>query len=170
MAGQFAFDSVHHFGAASIGEPGNRFFFLIIGGDDGWVRVWMEKEQLRALADGFGELLTRVAGEPTLSPQSPVPAEPPSAPLLGEFLVARLAVGYDADRDAIVLLAHANDSENDDEPTLACRATKEQAALLTSQAIAVCDAGRPVCTMCQEPIDPSGHLCPKSNGHRRTGL
>ena len=51
MAGSYFFEKVHDLTAASRGEPGNRFFFVVAGTEEGWVRVWMEKEQLRALAD-----------------------------------------------------------------------------------------------------------------------
>jgi predicted amidophosphoribosyltransferase len=27
-------------------------------------------------------------------------------------------------------------------------------------------AGRPICSMCGQPIDPEGHFCPRKNGHR----
>jgi hypothetical protein len=26
--------------------------------------------------------------------------------------------------------------------------------------------GRPICGNCGEPIDPAGHFCPRSNGHK----
>ncbi len=168
MAGSYFFEKVHDLTAASRGEPGNRFFFVVAGTEEGWVRVWMEKEQLRALAEGFDELIEKLGGGVEGGPPR-VPADEPSTPMLGEFLALRLAVGYDEDRDALVLLAHA-DGDDDDAPTLACRVTKQQAATLARQAIAVCDAGRPMCTMCDQPIEPDGHLCPKSNGHRRSGL
>ena len=31
----------------------------------------------------------------------------------------------------------------------------------------VVDAGRPPCPFCGQPLDPSGHLCPRHNGYRR---
>lgn len=169
MAGSYFFEDVRHLAAASIGEPGKRFFFLIVGEEQGWVRVWMEKEQLRALAEGFEELLERLGDEDGAHDEPPHDGEP-GAPMLGEFLVAKLAVGYDEDRDALVLLAHAAEDDDDDRPTLACRASKRQAAILARQAMAVCNAGRPICTMCEQAIDPGGHLCPRSNGHSKSGL
>ena len=28
-------------------------------------------------------------------------------------------------------------------------------------------AGRPPCPLCDEPLDPAGHLCVRTNGYRR---
>jgi 5-methylcytosine-specific restriction endonuclease McrA len=28
-------------------------------------------------------------------------------------------------------------------------------------------AGRPTCQFCGQPIDPDGHICPRSNGHKK---
>ena len=28
-------------------------------------------------------------------------------------------------------------------------------------------AGRPPCPFCGDPLDPSGHVCPRANGYRR---
>jgi uncharacterized repeat protein (TIGR03847 family) len=28
-------------------------------------------------------------------------------------------------------------------------------------------AGRPPCPLCGQPLDPSGHVCPRSNGYHR---
>jgi hypothetical protein len=31
----------------------------------------------------------------------------------------------------------------------------------------VVSAGRPACPFCSQPLDPSGHICPRANGYRR---
>ena len=165
---RFEFKQTEHFGAGSVGEPGQRFFFVIAGRDDGWVRAWMEKEQLLALAEGFAELLKQVEAESLLPEQAPPPAEPPGT-LLGEFHVSGMDVGYDSARRDVVLTAHAADDDGG-EPALVCYISREQAGAIARQAAEVCASGRPICTMCHQPIDPSGHLCPRSNGHSRTGL
>ncbi len=166
---RFEFEQAEYFGAGAVGEPGQRFFFVIAGRADGWVRAWMEKEQLLALAEGFEELLKQVEAESLLPEQAPPPAEPPGAPLLGEFHVSRMAVGYESERRDVVLTAHATD-DDEGEPALLCRISREQAGAIARQAAGVCGSGRPICPVCQQPIDPSGHLCPKSNGHSRSGL
>ncbi|HWO94578.1 MAG TPA: DUF3090 family protein [Dehalococcoidia bacterium] len=167
MAGRYLFDTLAHVGATSIGEPGSRLFYLIVGRDDGWVRMWLEKEQLRALGDGLDALLRQVGGGGRARDANAAP--PPDAPMVGEFRVVRMAVGYDEVQGLVVFTAH-DESDTDDSPTLVGRFTREQAAHLAAQAIDVCEAGRPLCAMCGEPIDPDGHFCPRANGHHPTGL
>jgi uncharacterized repeat protein (TIGR03847 family) len=45
-------------------------------------------------------------------------------------------------------------------------ATREQMLSLARHGALVCAAGRPLCQLCRNPIDPEGHLCPALNGHR----
>ena len=33
------------------------------------------------------------------------------------------------------------------------------------EALRICSAGRPLCFLCGQPINPDGHACPRSNGH-----
>ena len=172
MAGPFSFDPVEYLGATAVGEPGRRTFFLIIGDQDGWVRAWLEKEQLRALAEGLDELLARTGdgqqghrGRPGAGN-----ANPPNLPMVADFHIGQLAVGYDPDPDNVMLVVHDTESDDEDNPMLACRVTRQQAISLSAQATAVCDAGRPMCPLCDQPMDPSGHLCPRTNGHKQTGI
>ena len=44
--------------------------------------------------------------------------------------------------------------------------TREQAAGLIRRGAELVSAGRPTCRHCGYPIDPAGHSCPKTNGHR----
>jgi uncharacterized repeat protein (TIGR03847 family) len=66
-----------------------------------------------------------------------------------------------------------NDEEGDDEygpddaEGLRARfvATFDQMRSLAGHAIQVVNAGRPVCELCGEPMDPEGHFCARRNGH-----
>jgi uncharacterized repeat protein (TIGR03847 family) len=42
---------------------------------------------------------------------------------------------------------------------------RDQARMFVLHALAVVGEGRPICQLCGLPMDPSGHLCPASNGH-----
>jgi uncharacterized repeat protein (TIGR03847 family) len=42
----------------------------------------------------------------------------------------------------------------------------DQAAALIAEIGELVASGRPTCDLCGYPLDPSGHICPKSNGHR----
>ncbi|HET8577753.1 MAG TPA: DUF3090 family protein, partial [Methylomirabilota bacterium] len=45
--------------------------------------------------------------------------------------------------------------------------TRGQAAAFAEKADALMKAGRPICPVCSQPKDPSGHICPRSNGHMK---
>jgi uncharacterized repeat protein (TIGR03847 family) len=86
-----------------------------------------------------------------------------------QFRVGRMELGYDEGEDRIVVVAHDLNSP-EEEAAFACRMTRQQARDLSAEAAAVVAAGRPRCTMCGEPMDPGGHVCPEQNGHFRHDL
>ena len=45
--------------------------------------------------------------------------------------------------------------------------TTDQARAFARRAAGVVAAGRPPCPFCGGPLDPEGHICPRSNGYRR---
>jgi uncharacterized repeat protein (TIGR03847 family) len=44
--------------------------------------------------------------------------------------------------------------------------SRMQAAAIVRRGWDLVKAGRPVCALCGHPIDPEGHSCPRTNGHR----
>ena len=52
------------------------------------------------------------------------------------------------------------------EAVLACRAAPAQCRDLVAMIEGIVAAGRPICRLCLGPIDPEGHVCARSNGHR----
>lgn len=180
---QHDFASVDAIDAESIGVPGKRTFRVrIVRGDDS-ASLWVEKQQLAALGEAIPRLLEQLdtpdrhGGEHSAS-IGYFPDEPTV-----EFKVGRLALGYAAGEDRLVLLAHdlaveeAEESEEeetadeeDDEalpPTFSCRFTREQARALSTACANAVKGGRPICVVCHRPIDPEGHFCPRGNGHQK---
>jgi uncharacterized repeat protein (TIGR03847 family) len=45
--------------------------------------------------------------------------------------------------------------------------TAAQARAMATRGAAAVERGRPPCPLCGGPLDPSGHLCPRLNGHAR---
>jgi uncharacterized repeat protein (TIGR03847 family) len=45
--------------------------------------------------------------------------------------------------------------------------TAAQARAMASRGSAAVERGRPPCPLCGGPLDPSGHICPRLNGHGR---
>jgi len=92
--------------------------------------------------------------------------------------VGSLAVGYDEAQDRVVVEASElqEEAEEGDEETATeenvaqpamarFRITRGQAAAFVERANELMKAGRPSCPLCSRPMDPEGHVCPRSNGH-----
>src|SRR5436853_423551 len=58
--------------------------------------------------------------------------------------------------------------EPEPEELFVVRLTPVLARVFATRAGSVVQAGRPSCQFCGGPVDPAGHLCPRSNGYRRT--
>jgi uncharacterized repeat protein (TIGR03847 family) len=164
-----------HFTAGAIGPPGQRVFYLQAREDEVLVTLKCEKEQVAALGEYLGGLLARLPGKAPAAGDRPdllQPVEP-------AWPVGSLGVGYDGDRDRILVVANerveededdeeAPESEDKPEPETASARfaiTRAQAATFVELARKLLSAGRPTCPMCGEPKDPAGHACPRSNGH-----
>src|SRR5207302_6846229 len=111
MAGQlFEFDPPDRFVAGTVGQPGERTFYLQASGGGRLVSVALEKVQVQALAEKVDELLDEVRrrqGDDSAVPPN-VPAEledvaPLDTPIEEEFRVGTLALAWDDD-DGIVLI------------------------------------------------------------------
>ncbi len=160
----------------TVGEPGQRTFFLQVRSGTRVNAVALEKEQTQILAERIDGLLDDVsashgAGEPTRDDA------PLDTPIEEDFRVSALGLGWNAETQRLVIEAHAPgrddtdvpDIESDDEgpDTVRIRLTAEAARAFAKRALAVVAAGRPPCPFCHLPLDPSGHICPRANGYRR---
>jgi uncharacterized repeat protein (TIGR03847 family) len=147
--------------AEALGEPGQRTFRLRAQTDNVAAMLWIEKEQLQALALAIEQLLAQVG--------KPVSKEQPSAldsfhePSGIEFKIGRLALGYVEESDLVALLLHTVDDDPEGPASLICLANRPQFKALSRQIVEVCAAGRPRCGLCGDPIDASGHHCVRLN-------
>lgn len=168
--------------AGALGQPGARTFYLQARAGEDLFTVIVEKQQVELLAASILELLSRIDRETGTEP-SDEDLEALEEPLEPRFRVGRLSIGYDEDRDLILLeleeLAESEEEEEDlleeggiaeDAPEperIRLWATREQMLALSRHAAAVAARGRPLCQYCGNPIDPEGHVCPAMNGHSR---
>ena len=166
---QYDFQSVDAIDAESIGTPGKRTFRLRITQANNSAALWVEKQQLEALGEAIPRLLDQLQGPDRHGNEDAervvnFPEDPGV-----DFKVGRLALGYAAAEDRLVLLAHALEAEEEDAdvPTFSCRFTREQARLLSNSCANAVAGGRPICRLCNRPIDPEGHMCPRSNGYHK---
>jgi uncharacterized repeat protein (TIGR03847 family) len=183
MSDSYELEGPDHFTAGAVGPPGQRVFYLQAREGDRLVTLKCEKEQVAALGEYLGGLLARLSGAPTPAADKRDLLQPVEA----AWPVGSLGVGYDGDRDRIVVVANErvegeeDDEEQDEEEIVEATAeteaaategasarfviTRAQAAAFVERAKALLKAGRPTCPMCGEPRDPAGHACPRSNGH-----
>lgn len=159
-------DAVDRITVGAVGEPGHRTFYLQARQGDLMVTVIVEKQQVELLSASVVDILTRLGKEVEESPELPMDLE---EPLIPEWRVGRLALGYAEDRDMVLLEAEELLPEDEEEEAEAAQvrfwATREQMLALARHGAEVCAAGRPTCELCGGPIDPEGHLCPALNGH-----
>jgi uncharacterized repeat protein (TIGR03847 family) len=189
MAGrEFAFDPPDRFVAGTVGQPGERAFYLQASGSGRTVSVALEKLQVSALAERLDELLDEVRRRqgsdstiPVTSPPQLEDVAPLDAPIEEEFRVGTLALAWDDD-DALVIIEaqsvlpdQVEDAEgapsdvDTDADMLRVRLSPGVARAFAKRALRVVAAGRPPCPLCGNPLDPEGHICPRQNGHLHAG-
>jgi uncharacterized repeat protein (TIGR03847 family) len=192
-----AFEPPERFVAGTVGEPGDRTFFLQARGGGRVVSVALEKVQVSLLAEKLEELLTEASRRFGVElPDAPVPTgndnEPLDTPVDEEFRVGTLGLAFDVDTTTVVIEAieagegdaevdlgvddddddDAAVDDDDDEPDddldrLRVRLTPEATRAFIDRARRVVAAGRPPCPLCGQPLNPAGHLCPRHNGYHR---
>src|SRR6476660_5885823 len=102
MPGQlFEFDPPDRFVAGTVGQPGERTFYLQASGGGRIVSVALEKVQVQALAEKLDELLDEVRRRQGDDPSIPAAGgreledvAPPDAPIEEEFRVGTLALAW----------------------------------------------------------------------------
>ena len=156
----------------ALGEPGQRVFLLQASQGSSSITLKIEKEQARVLASSTIELLeeldqkyprtyTRLDKPLTSDLMLQQPVDP-------EFVVGQIGLGYDQEQDFVVLVVQEVQLEKGGEPATArFWATRAQMRALSDHTLEVVNQGRPICPLCDSPIDPDGHFCPKSNGYER---
>ena len=147
----------------TIGEVGRRAFFLQAREGADLVTVKLEKQQVGALADSLGRLLQDLPRPGHVPEDDELDLEPFEE---ASFVGGTLAVAYDATVDRVVVLAEELADEDEEGADARLSLTREQAAALAIHGTRLVQAGRPPCPLCGYPIDPRGHACPRTNGHR----
>ncbi len=155
-----------HVTVGAIGKPGKRTFYLQGRQGSTVVTLIAEKVQVAALARGTDDLLKRLGlgDQPLLVPEEEMELVEPIEPL---FRIGQLGLGYDPERRLVVLVAYESPAEENPASVNVVRfwVTAEQMRALARHAAVIVAAGRPICVLCGQPIDPEGHFCPKRNGH-----
>jgi len=177
------FRTPDRFVAGTVGQPGDRTFYLQAADEVKVVSVQLEKEQVAVLADRLTALLDEVvrrlgADAPDESGELTVDTEPLRSPVEQEFRVGTMGLGWDVESRAVVVeLLAVSEQEVDESMVLddtedgpdAVRVflSIEQARAFAVRAERVISAGRKPCPLCTEPLGPKSHICPRQNGYRR---
>lgn len=154
------------FTAGAVGEPGSRVFFLQAVEGTQVVSLRLEKQQVGAL----GQYLQGVLSDLPVVTAEELPTDLDLVePVVAEWIVGTLAVAYDGAVDRVVLQAdELVDEEADEAESGHARfhLTRPQVVAFCAHAEELVAAGRPPCPICGQPLDPDGHICPRSNGHK----
>ncbi len=183
------FDPPERFVAGTVGEPGQRTFFLQARTGGRVTSVALEKQQVAALAERIEELLDEVMSSsgdqaalvPAVAPQALEDSGPLDQPIEEEFRAGTMTLSWDPDDHRVVVevfpyteasvVSPDQPEEEIDEPepdeVLLVRMPAGLARAFVQRATQVIGAGRPDCPFCGGPVDADGHLCPRANGFRR---
>ena len=167
----FIFDGPDRFVAGTVGEPGERAFFLQARKGGALISVSLEKVQVAALAQRLEDLLDAVEAPTTHEQPDELTLEEPVIEL---FRVGAMALAWDAGTEAVVIEAQTPtedgeyvelpDDAEDGPDLLRVRIDAPTARGFVRRAEALMASGRPACPFCGQPLDPQGHFCPRGNG------
>jgi uncharacterized repeat protein (TIGR03847 family) len=171
-------DGVDALGAGAIGEPGQRVFYIQADKSDARLTVVVEKEQVALLAEEAVAFLDRIgleypeeqAESATLHPSAAQVTEP-AVPL---FRARMIGLGFEPDRKLVLLeLREKAEDDEDAEPVEEALpeegyvarifATRAQVRAMAARGAEAVSGGRPLCQLCNFPMDPQGHICPRWN-------
>jgi uncharacterized repeat protein (TIGR03847 family) len=143
---------------------------------------------VQLLASSILEVLSRIDKETGAGPdEDEMDLIEPVEPL---WRAGRLSIGYEEERDLLMLeleellpgtdeaevftgstgeTLERDPGESPEPGRIRLWATREQMLSLSRHGALVCERGRPACEFCGNPVDPGGHTCPATNGHRKLG-
>jgi uncharacterized repeat protein (TIGR03847 family) len=179
----YSYDPPDRFVAGTVGEPGERTFYLQATGGGRVTSVALEKGQVSQLAERLDELLDEVlrrtggsAAIPAVAPESLSDDKPLEQPLLEDFRVGAIALAWDGESQRVIIEAQelsdepleplAEELPEDGPAILRVTISAAAARAFAKRALALVLAGRPPCPLCGLPLDAAGHVCPRQNGHR----
>ena len=167
----FIFNEPERFVAGTVGEPGDRTFFLQAREGSAVVSVALEKVQVAALASRLEDLLEAVDATDVSEPDD----RPLEEPVVEHFRVGAMALAWDAETDAVVIeaqtptgdgeYAELPDDAEDGPDLLRVRLDPARARGFVRRAEILVAGGRPTCPFCGEALDSQGHFCSRNRGH-----
>ena len=168
---KYEFTTPERFVAGTVGEPGERAFYLQIRSNARLFSVAVEKAQVQAISARLEVMIAeiRTSNPLMIIEKLPIDDAPLETPIDAEFQIGAMSLAWDEESTLIcVELFELEDDEEDSEgEVVEINITVAMAAAFAARSKAVVNAGRLPCPFCGIPIDPRGHLCPRANGYRR---
>lgn len=169
----------------TVGQPGERTFYIQARAGKQLVSVSMEKQQSAALAERIEEVLDELMAEdgnpfsvPALTPEGLVDNDPLEQPIEEQFRAGAMGLGWDPTTAQLVIEAFPiievdaeelevlDMEEVEPEEVLVVRIPVGTARAFAKRAREVVGAGRPLCPLCSLPMDSDDHICELPEGFR----
>jgi len=169
----------------TVGQPGERTFYLQARAGKQLVSVAMEKQQSAALAERIEEVLDELMAEdgnpfsvPALTPEGLVDNDPLEQPVEEQFRAGAMGLGWDPSTAQLVIEAFPiievdaeelevlDMEELEPEEVLVVRIPVGTARAFAKRTREVVGAGRPICPLCSLPMDSDDHICELPDGFR----
>ena len=175
------FDPADRFVAGTVGPTGQRAFYLQASSGPVVVTVGVEKQQVSILADRINDVLDQLAPAAAIEPGEPGGAvedtDPLETPFDEDWRVQTLSLAWDEDRQKLVIECHDHDPDEVDDDadevgplgrnTIRVSLDPADARAFARRSNALVAAGRPPSPFGGNPLDPTGHICPRANGYKR---
>jgi uncharacterized repeat protein (TIGR03847 family) len=180
-------DDVDSLGTGAVGTPGKRAFYIQARTENAQLTVLVEKEQVALLATEAVAFLDRIADDypeaPASVPDNETTLREPTVPL---FRARLIGLGFDPERSRVLIelreraaededeadgddedeaLDVLSDGDDDEDAGYVARiyATRAQVRAMAARGAEAVAGGRPACPLCDMPMDPAGHICPRWN-------
>jgi uncharacterized repeat protein (TIGR03847 family) len=169
----------------TVGEPGERAFFIQVLSSTGLNCVLVEKSQVQALVERLQMMIrelrrNRLASLDLLNLPAVRDEGQLEYPITEDFRAGVIAISYEQGNQSIDLQIQGvsdeveelveegdEDLEVETPDLLVISLTIAQVRGFCDRAIQVISAGRTPCPFCGLPLNPDGHVCPRANGYRR---
>jgi uncharacterized repeat protein (TIGR03847 family) len=177
-------DDIDALGTGAVGQPGARAFYIQARTENTQLTVLVEKEQVALLATEAVAFLDRIADDyPEDAISLPMTAAALREPTVPLFRARLIGLGFDPERELVLIELRERTTSDDEEEEDAAEAldlddlddeegdgyvariyaTRPQVRAMAARGAEAVAAGRPLCPLCDQPLDPAGHRCPRWN-------
>ena len=167
-------DTVDRFVLGTVGQPGERAFYIQVRKAGQNFTFALEKAQAQALTERFAEILKDARATQGGLVRD---ADPLESPIESEFALGVMAITWQFDTQLIRFEGQAmsgDESEDifeeivsdttDGAPAIVrLTLTPIQVRSFVARSVSVIKAGRQPCMFCGGPINIDGHICPRAN-------